>query len=364
MDYVISGDSHGPVMVGVLRGFPSGFEIDIEAINEDLKLRQSPYGRSKRMLIEEDRIEIVSGIYNSLTTGAPLTLLIKNKASNTETSPRYMPRPGHGDYSAYTKYKLKDLNAYAERNSARWTCVLTAIGSISRQVLNYFGIDVVAYTKKINNVEFFLNSKNIAKIRELRNLSEVFCPDGEVSKEMKKEIDKAIENGDTVGGEVEIISTPLIAGLGDYSSMDLKVDSKLSALLMGIPSVKGILFGKKIYDGSKYMDPFVADKDSIKRLSNNCGGIEGGFTNGEPVNITLFVKPIPTLRKGLPSLNLSTLEPANAPYIRSDATSVPAVAIISEAAVSYLLLSFIMQRYGSGHIDDIKKRIQDGFRDL
>ncbi len=359
MDYFIAGDSHGPAMVGILTGFPAGFKVDLQKITHDLYLRRAVYGRGKRMKLENDSFEIISGIYDGLTTGAPLTFCIPNYAKNTEKTPRSIPRPGHGDYSAYKKYKIKDFNLYTERNSARWTSALTVIGSISRQLLNYFQIGIIAYTKRIGSISFDLKFDDLLKLEELRNTSKVLCPDKETSKLMISEIDAAIDEGNTLGGEIKVLSTPLIAGLGSYDRIENKLDSKLASLLMSIPSVKGIIIGEKIYSGREYNDPFAIDSGNIYRTSNNCGGIEGGFTNGNGLDIELYVKPIPTLKNPLQSVDIETLKPVKTPYIRSDYTSVPSVAIISQSAVSFVILNAIIERYGNGNVEDIKVRIEN-----
>ena len=359
MKYFFFGDSHGPKIFVYLSGFPSGVRIDFDSLNKDLLLRKSSFGRGKRMKMESDKFEIISGVYNGVTTGAPITFAISNLVSNTEKGVRSIPRPGHGDYSSYKKYKIKDFNVYAERNSARWTAALTLIGSLCRQVLNYFDLDVVGYVSRLGDIELPDKDYDISNLRELRNSSKVYCPDKTTSEMMISELKKAITDGNTLGGEVTIVSTKIPGGLGDYGEIENKLDSKIASILLAIPSVKGVTFGEQIYNGKDYLDPFVINNGSIDRSSNNCGGIEAGFTNGSPLKIKLFVKPIPTLKSTIQSVDIKSMKEAKSPYIRSDYTSVPSVAIISEAAISLVLLDTILERFGNGNVDDIKKRVEN-----
>ena len=357
MKYIIAGDSHGPTMACILTGFPSGLNFDLNFIKNDLHLRSSVFGRSSRMKLENDEPTFLSGIYNGMTTGAPITFTVDNKSKGFNKEIRSIPRPGHGDYSAYAKYKINDFNIYAERNSARWTVILTILGSLSRQVLNFFGIDIIGYVCKVGSVtldETFSYSPNL---RNRRNNSELLCPDEILTKKMIEEIKIVEKNGNTIGGKVKIVSTKIPAGLGSYAETRSKLDTKISSILFSIPSVKGVIFGDEIYDGKEYADTFIKEDLSISRDSNHCGGIEAGFSNGMPLHITLFVKPIPTMRDGAKSIDFNTKEYAKSPYIRSDITSVPAVSVISEAAISFVILDTILEKYGNGNIRDIKNRI-------
>ncbi|NUU98010.1 chorismate synthase [Marinitoga sp. 1138] len=339
MDFVISGDSHGPVMIGTLTGFPAGLKINIEKINEDLKRRQEGYGRGKRMKIENDKVEIVSGIWKSITTGAPISVLIENKGKNTEKEVRSIPRPGHGDYSAYMKYKLPDLNIYPERNSARWTVVLTALGNIAKQFLNLLNIEIKGYVESIGKIK-------------LKN--------GILTEEAKEYIDNAKTNGDTLGGSVKIIVKNINPGIGGYSSIFERLDSQLGQIIMTIPSVKGLIIGNNDFSlsGREYHDEFYYEKEKnkIKRKSNNAGGIEAGFTNGENIEITVFLKPIPTLAKPLNSINLATGENTKSPYIRSDVTVIPASVVILENAVALVIAKSIINQFGNDNVEEIARR--------
>ncbi|OQY09560.1 MAG: chorismate synthase [Marinitoga sp. 4572_148] len=337
MNFIISGDSHGPMMVGTMINIPAGFKIDIDSINQDLKRRQEGYGRGKRMKIEDDRVEIVSGIWKGYTTGAPLTLVIKNRGNNTEKDIRSIPRPGHGDYSSYMKYGLPDLNIYTERNSARWTVVLTALGAVAKQFLKQFNIEISGYVKSIGKMK---------------------VENGEITSEIKKYIDEIKKNGDTLGGSVKIIAKNVKPGIGGYSTIFERMDSKIGKLFMSIPSVKGIIIGNEDFSltGSKYHDEFYIEENAIRRKTNNAGGIEAGFTNGEDIEITVFLKPIPTLGNPLETIDLKTRKTIKAPYIRSDVTIVPASIVILENALALILMESIIERFGNDNIDELIRR--------
>jgi chorismate synthase len=357
MKYIIAGDSHGPTMTCILTGFPSGLNVDLELIKKDLHLRASVFGRSSRMKLERDNLDFLSGIYNGTTTGAPVTFTINNKSRGFSKRSRSIPRPGHGDYSAYTKYKIKDFNVYAERNSARWTVLLTVLGSLSRQVLNSFDIDVLGYLNGIGFVTLDKVFPYSLSLRTLRNNSRLLCPDKDITDKMIEKIETIKMDGDTIGGRVRIVSTNIPSGLGGYEETESKLDARISSILLSIPSVKGVLFGDEIYNGKEYVDYFTKEDSLVTRRTNRCGGIEAGFSNGMPLQISLFIKPIPTMRDGSESIDFDTMEYSKSPYIRSDITSAPAVSIISEAAVSFVLLDAILEKYGNGNIRDIKNRI-------
>ncbi|WGS64415.1 chorismate synthase [Marinitoga aeolica] len=337
MNFIISGDSHGPMMIGTITNIPAGLKIDIDSINEDLKRRQKGYGRGKRMKIENDKVEIVSGIWKGYTTGAPLTLIIQNKGSNTEKEVRSVPRPGHGDYNAYMKYKIPDLNIYTERNSARWTAVLTALGSIGKQFLKEFNIEINGYVK---------------------NIGKMNIKDGEITEEVKKYIDEMKNRGDTLGGTVKVVAKNAKAGIGGYSTVFERLDSKIGKVFMSIPSVKGIIIGNEDFSltGSEYHDEFYIEENKIKRKTNNAGGIEAGFTNGENIEITVFLKPIPTLGNPLNSVDLKEKKEVKSPYIRSDVTVIPSSIIIFENALALILMGSIIERFGNDNIDELVRR--------
>ena len=360
MKITISGDSHGEMMIGVLEGFPAGFKVDEKELNHDLKRRQNAYGRSSRMRMEKDRVKIISGVWKGYTTGAPLTFVVKNKASNPVESIRSVPRPGHADLPAWFRYKLPDFNAYAERSSARWTVVFTAIGSFLKTFLREFGMVIFSYVTSIGNVKAEKIPRDIGELIVVRDRTPVYCPDPKASEGMMREIDFAMKEGDTLGGTFKVVAKGVPAGLGGFSSMYEKLDSRIGKVFMALPAVKGLIIGSSDTSvrGSEYHDPIIMSNGRVKRSTNNAGGIEGGITNGEDIVVTVFVKPIPTMKKGIESVDMKTLRKVSSPYIRSDVTAVPALSVIGESALSIVLSEAFLERFGNDSFESIKRRFK------
>jgi len=359
MKFTVVGDSHGSGVFGLIEELPSGFSLSIEEIDRQLKRRQKSYGRGERMKGEQDKAIVKSGMWKKVTSGAPLLIEIENKVSSAEKSMRSIPRPGHSDYAAWTRYKLNDLAVYAERSSARWTAALTAIGSVASQILHELGITVFSSVIAIGNVICESPSERewISKIRG----SSVFCHDEIVYQEMLKEIDVARELGETLGGRFVVIADGIPAGTGGYGSLFERLDSRIGKHFMAIPSVKGVFIGNPDVRlrGSAYHDKLYINDGMVFRKTNNAGGIEGGISNGESIVIEASVKPIPSLRRGISSVDLSDLNEKNTPYVRSDTTAVPAAAVVGESMLSLLLLEAILERFGSGDFCSIKRRVKD-----
>ncbi|RKX43575.1 MAG: chorismate synthase [Thermotogae bacterium] len=363
MRYLVAGDSHGPMMLGVLEGLPAGFALDLNEINQDLARRQGGHGRGERMKIERDRAEVIAGIWRGMTTGAPLVLAVHNKAGNPVKDVRSVPRPGHADYAAWCRYALPDLNAYTERASARSTAPLVALGSVAKQFLREFSIRIYGYVLSIGTVKAAEVPKVLTELLEKRNESPVYCPDLQVSRKMVEVIENARRRGETLGGSLKVIADGVPAGLGGYSHPLERLDARIAGHLMAVPSVKGVFIGLEDVSvtGSQYHDEFVLhEKRRVKRDSNNAGGVEGGISNGESIEVTVYLKPIPTLTKKLRSVDLKTLEPASAPYIRSDVTVIPAAVVVAEAVLALVLLDAFLERYGNDNFNFIRRRYHAG----
>lgn len=324
--FLTSGESHGKCLTAIIEGLPSGFYIDIDFINEELKRRQQGYGRSSRQTLEADTVEINSGIHNGLTTGAPVCLVINNRDFNEKPSfTKY--RPGHADFAGSEKYALDDLRDVLERASARKTAIEVAVGSVAKLILKEFGVE---------------GSSKILQI-------------GTVTENFEKEIDFARENGDSLGGKFEIIYKNLPIGLGSYVHWDRMLDGRLAQAVMSIGGVKVVEIGENPLGkkGSEYHDEMFVKDDKITRNTNNAGGIEGGMTNGENLILKAVMKPIPTMVKPLRTVDKSNMEECEAHFERSDVCAVESCAVVAENRVACILADEILQKFGG----DSKKEI-------
>ncbi len=358
MRFSVGGDSHGPAMYGLVEGLPAGFPVSIDEIDKNLQRRQRGYGRGKRMGLEHDRAIVKSGLWKGLTTGAPVLIEIANLAPRSEMEMRSLPRPGHADYAAWTKYRLDDLTVYAERSSARWTAALVSIGSIASQMLLKLGIEIVGSVVAIGKVHCSI-PESVCVVA--RDASPVHCHDPLASCEMVAEIEKAIDRGDTLGGIFAVSAFGLPPGIGGYGELFERLDSKIGRYFMAIPSVKGVFVGNSDVSlpGSQYHDPFTVSDGRVARRSNNAGGVEGGISNGQPVVVVASVKPIPTLGNGIDSVNLKNMNVEKTPYVRSDVTAVPAASVVGESMLGLLLLESILEKYGNDNFDLLKGRLEN-----
>ena len=376
--YLTSGESHGKCLTVIIDGIPSNIPISVNKINEDLKRRQSGYGRGARMQIETDRAEIKSGMRFGKTTGAPICIEIINKdfenwknvmsteeVEMTETIEKEICekaftklRPGHADFTGSVKYKSEDLRNILERSSARKTAMEVVTGSIAKQILNIFGIESVATVLQIGGVKTELKTNNYEEIKKTSELSEVRCFDEEVSEKMKQEIDKAKEQGDTLGGKIEVIYTNLPIGLGSYVQADRAIDGKIAGAVMSIPAIKSVEIGAGVDSagllGSQMHDEMFVENEKIYRKTNNSGGIEGGITNGEPLIVKAVMKPIPTMRKPLSTVDIKDLSQAQAHFERSDVCAVPACAVVVEAKIAIILLNEFLNKFGGDSLEELK----------
>ena len=342
--FLTAGESHGKCLTAIIEGIPAGFEIDPAFINAELKRRQGGYGRGARMNIENDTVEITSGVRFGKTLGSPVTLVIQNKdwenwqkimsiyeKDFTDEKSFSKCRPGHADYAGSIKYGVKDLRDILERSSARKTAIEVAVGAVAKQILKQFDITCSS------------------KILQIGNAIENF----------EAEIDRAREAGDTLGGKFEIVYENLPVGLGSHVHWDRMLDGKIAQAVMSVPAVKSITIGNhhayKMF-GSEYHDQMYLENGEIVRKTNNAGGIEGGMTNGEPLIVTAVMKPIPTLRKPLKTVDLSKMEECEAHFERSDTCAVEACSVVAEARIACVLADELLLKFGGDSLSEIKKR--------
>jgi chorismate synthase len=383
--FLTAGESHGPALTAVIEGFPAGVELTKEKINIQLKRRQSGYGRGGRMKIEKDKVQILSGVRGGVTLGSPIALQITNLdwknwrevmssdleeyvPEKGEARALTRPRPGHADLAGGLKYgHHEDLRNVLERASARETAIRVAVGTVGRILIESLGCNIMSHVVQIGRAkapEYSPSNSELAELAENASASSVGCADNEAAKEMMKEIDLAAEHGDTLGGVFEVICTGLPAGLGSYVHWDRRLDSRLAAAIMGIPSIKGVDFGFGFRGagvfGSSYHDEIRCDpRRGLYRSTNHAGGLEGGVSNGEPLVLRAVVKPIPTLGTPLTSVDLRTRKESAAAVERSDTCIVPAAAVIAEAVVSWEIGAAVLEKFGGDTLTEIQERFQE-----
>jgi len=381
--YLTSGESHGKALIGILEGIPSGLPVSSVGIDIDLRRRQGGYGRGGRMKIEADRAQILSGIRFGKTIGSPIALLIKNKdwqnwqdvMSVTPLTPPLNkggskgglvagPRPGHADLAGAVKYDTHDIRDILERSSARETAMRVALGAIAKRFLSEFGIKIGSYVVgigKVQNSELKVKSaeKELLELFKLAETSPVRCPDKISSKKMVQLIDKALKEGNSLGGIFEVFAAGIPVGLGSHIQWDQRLDGKLAQALMSIQAIKGVEIGmgfemsKK--SGSEVMDEIFYKSSEFYRKTNNAGGIEGGMTNGMPIIIRAAMKPIPTLRKPLHSVDINTKKPIKAAYERSDICAVPAAGVVGEAMTALVIADAFLEKFGGDSMVEVKR---------
>ncbi|MEW5819760.1 MAG: chorismate synthase [Cyanobacteriota bacterium] len=380
--FLTSGESHGKLLTSILEGIPSGLELTSNDIDFHLARRQKGYGRGGRMEIEHDRVEINSGVRHGKTIGSPISLVIKNKdwdnwkdvmsiehidmddpaiiEKMAEKEIKHV-RPGHADLTGILKYSHEDIRNVLERSSARETAARVAVGSVCLKLLQHFGMDIFSHVLSIGSahINIDVTPENLIEAKNTAYKSPVSCIDSEIEKLMVKEIDIAKESGDTLGGIIQIIASGIPVGLGSYVHWDRRIDAEIARAIMSIPAIKsvGIGLGKAIASlpGSSAHDE-IYPKDTTNeyvRLTNHSGGIEGGMTTGTPIIVRAAMKPIPTLKKPLKSINIYTGKEHLAHYERSDVCAVPAAGVVCEAMLAIVLANAFLEKFGGDSITEI-----------
>lgn len=359
--YLTSGESHGKTMIAILDGMPSGLRIEESVIDNDLSRRMRGYGRGRRMKIEADKVQILSGLRRSVTIGSPIALLINNVDHSMDKLPAVLyPRPGHADLSGGIKYDLKDMRSVLERASARETVARVAVGAVAKALLSEFKIDIASHVVVIGGVEAETKDLGFDHLVSISEKSPVRCADPDASKLMCAEIDDAMEEGDTLGGVFEIIVRGAPVGLGSYTQWDRRIGSRIASAIMSIQAVKGVSFGAGFdmahLRGSMVHDEIFYDKGrGFYRTTNNAGGIEGGMTTGEAIVARAVMKPISTLSAPLESVNIKTKTPVKAAVERSDVCAVPAAGVVGEAVVAIEIANAMIEKFGGDSIREMKR---------
>jgi len=386
--FLTSGESHGPALTAILDGFPAGFPVNIDQINFQMERRQKGYGRGGRMKIEQDRVQITSGIRNGYTMGGPITFHIENKdwknwkkimdpinpiskdLTEKEKKLAYnntRPRPGHSDLPGAIKWNHQDLRNILERASARETAARVALGALVRQLLEFFNIEFASHVLRIGPVVMpeGYDLSDLEEVRSITEESEVRCLDKEIEKQMINAIKKAKKAKDSLGGIAEIIVRGLPIGLGGFSQWSDRLEGKLAGALMSVHSVKGVdiglgfesahKYGSEVHDQIYYNKKGDPKKKKFYRKTNNAGGIEAGITNGEDLIIHVAGKPISTLNQPLATVDIKTKKPDVAIVERTDCCVTAPMAVVCEAVTALVLTEVFLNKFGSDNLAEIER---------
>ncbi|HII0795139.1 TPA: chorismate synthase [Staphylococcus aureus] len=378
MRYLTSGESHGPQLTVIVEGVPANIEIKVEDINKEMFKRQGGYGRGRRMQIEKDTVEIVSGVRNGYTLGSPITMVVTNddfthwrkimgaapiNEEERENMKRTItkPRPGHADLVGGMKYNHRDLRNVLERSSARETAARVAVGALCKVLLQQLDIDIYSRVVEIGGIKDkdFYDSETF-KANLDRN--DVRVIDDSIAQAMRDKIDEAKNEGDSIGGVVQVVVENMPVGVGSYVHYDRKLDGKIAQGVVSINAFKGVSFGEGFKaaekPGSEIQDEILYNSEiGYYRGSNHLGGLEGGMSNGMPIIVNGVMKPIPTLYKPLNSVDINTKEDFKATIERSDSCAVPAASIVCEHVVAFEIAKALLEEFQSNHIEQLKQQI-------
>lgn len=373
--YLTAGESHGPSLTAIIEGMPANLELDEGCINRDLARRQQGYGRGGRMSIEKDRVNFLSGVRWGKTLGSPITLSIRNR--DWENWDKKMsplaedfvediaithPRPGHADLTGVIKYRQDDARNVLERSSARETAARVAIGALCKRFLDDLGISVLGYVAELGGVVADASLEDYRERFALSEESPCRTFDAEAEQRMIEAIDQAKENGDALGGVVEVAVLGAPIGLGSYAQWDRRLDGRLAYAMMSIQAFKGVEVGLGFEaarrPGSQVHDEIFHQGGEFFRKTNRAGGLEGGMTNGAPVVVRGAMKPIPTLYQPLQTVDFRSKSPYAAVVERSDVCAVPAAAVVAEAVVAIELAQAMLEKFGGDAMEEIKHNLQ------
>ncbi len=372
--WLTAGESHGPQLTVIIDGVPAGLELSSEDLRADLRRRQGGHGRGGRQKIETDDAQIASGVRGGLTIGSPITLVIHNRdhqnwlAQMTAEREGFQPkpvtrlRPGHADLAGTLKYNHSDVRNVLERASARETTSRVAAGGVAKKLLVHFGIRIFSFTQSVGDVDLGYGGVDPAELKiEEIEASPVRCPSPELSQRMVEAIDAAGERGDTLGGTFRVIATGCPIGLGSHVHWDRKLDGRLAQAILSINAVKGVEFGAGFEGasrpGSESHDQIEFTGNRFSHRSNRAGGLTGGTTNGEPIDLRAAIKPISTMKKPMQSIDLVSKETVEAHYERSDVCVVPAAGVIGEAVMALVLAEAFLEKFGGDSIVELVRNV-------
>jgi chorismate synthase len=378
--FTTAGESHGPALIPILEGAPAGIPLLASDVNTQLARRQQGYGRGRRMKIETDQIEFLSGIRAGETLGSPISMIIHNRdwknwqeimsAAPIEDDPAprkravTRPRPGHADLTGMLKYDRSDARDILERASARETTARVAAGAVCRALLKCFNIKIGSHLTELGGITATRPETLPDDINAAVDSSQLRTFDAAAEARMVELIDAAKRDGDTLGGVCEVVITGTPVGLGSHVSWDRKLDGRLAAALMSIQAVKGVEIGLGFEaarrHGSQVHDAIDADEPTVhtgrvRRRTNNAGGLEGGITTGEPIILRAAMKPISTLMRPLDTVDVPTRERAASTVERSDVTAVPAMGVVAEAMAAFVIADAMLEKFGGDSVTEMRR---------
>lgn len=380
--FTTAGESHGPALVSILEGMVAGLPLLAADVDTELSRRQQGYGRGRRMKIESDHAEFLSGVRAGETLGSPIAMLIQNRdwknwqeimdPAPRETDPDRKravtrPRPGHVDLSGMLKYDRDDARDVLERASARETAARVAAGAVCKRFLREFGVSVGSHVVHLGGVDAKPPEKMPADLNAAADRSELRTLDPAAEEEMIRRIDAAKADGNTLGGIAEVICDGVPVGLGSHVSWDRKLDGRLAAALMSIPAVKAVEIGLGTEaarrQGSDVHDEIDADDKNVRagrvrRRTNRAGGMEGGISNGEQIVVRAAMKPISTLMRPLGTIEMKTREAAQAVAERSDVTAVPAMGVIAESMTAFIIAQAFLEKFGGDSLSETRRSFE------
>jgi chorismate synthase len=384
--FLTSGESHGQALVALLEGFPAGLAVDVDKINHELWRRQQGYGRGSRQKIEKDTAQILSGVRHGITTGAPIAMMIKNRdwdnwqdVMSTEAVDLEDPdiaakmakkkikhfRPGHADLAGTIKYGHDDIRNVLERASARETASRVAAGALCMQLLRHFGVKVGSHVVQVGAIRAEeVDFSDLDELEEKVLNSEMFCADADATEKMKETVKTTWSDGDSLGGVIEILADGLPVGLGSYTQWDRKLDGKLAQAVLSTQAMKAVEIGDGVgaagRKGSEVHDAVYPSQSGtlpFTRKTNRAGGLEGGMTNGERLVVRAYMKPIPTLMKGLPSVSYPEFDAHKADYERSDVCAIAAASVVLKCMISITLADAFLDKFSGDSIPELEASV-------
>ena len=382
--FLTAGESHGPALTVIVEGLPAGIVVERTAVDRDLRRRMGGYGRGGRMKIESDRVEVLGGVRHGRTLGSPVALLVRNldharwtEAMRTDGTPPAdeavarrvtRPRPGHGDLAGALKYQTHDARNVLERASARETAARTAAGALARALLLALDVTVTSRTVAVADVVApEVDDDGMAALLALPDDAPFRCSSTEVCARMAAAVDAARQAGDSVGGVFEVLARGVPPGLGSHVHWDRRLDARLGGAFLSIPAVKAVSVGEGIEGaarrGSDQHDAIAYDAAGRRflRPTNRAGGIEGGMSNGETVRVRGYLKPLSTLPRPLPSVDLVTKEGSEADVERTDTIPIVAAGVVGEAMTCLVLADEMLTKFGGDHLEEVRRNLH-GYR--